>query len=257
MAQNIKWTVLGCSAGNISTTRNSSGYILTVDDKQYLFDCGTGICSAYKRLGFNPENTNHLFLSHMHSDHCCELALFVQMMYAAKKESQLDIWVPSEAIDIIDKYLAACYLFKEKLKFNLILNPIEGEIVIDDRNIKIAPIPNTHHQDEQSIISRYGYPNLRQCYSFRIGTSEKDILYSADLGSLDDIAEHLKKVDLLIIESMHIDLAALPGLCDKYGVGKVLLTHIGDDDLAKMTEFAANAGPDRFIVAEDGLEIAL
>ena len=96
-----------------------------------------------------------------------------------------------------------------------------------------------------------------QSYSFRIETTEKDILYSGDIWSLDDIETHLKKLDLLVVETMHIDISALPALADKHGIGKVLLTHINDADLDRIRAFSRQAGPKRFIVAEDGLSIKL
>jgi len=193
----------------------------------------------------------------MHSDHTCELPLLVQMRYTTKEPGALDIWMPPEGIDAFRKWLSTGYLFAEKLPFNLIVNPVKGEIILDHPDIKIIPIPNNHLKDSAEYIDKYHYPNRMESYSYRIETTEKDILYSGDLRSIEDIEVHLKKLDLLVLESMHIDLSALPSLVDRYRIGKVLLTHISDDDRGKIYEFAEEAGRDLFWVAEDGFQLTV
>lgn len=257
MSDKVKWTVLGSSAGHVSPDHNSSGHILETGSSRILFDCGSGICSSIKRLDYSPIEFSHIFVSHMHSDHTCELPLFVQMRYTTKEPGTLEIWMPSEGIEAFKKWLSTGYLFAEKLPFNLIVNPVRGEIVLDRPDIKIVPILNNHLKDSAEYIDKYHYPNRMESYSYRIETTEKDILYSGDLWSIDDIEVHLKKLDLLVLESMHIDLGALPDLVERYRIGKVLLTHISDDDRQKVSEFAEKAGGDRFLVAEDGFQLTL
>jgi ribonuclease Z len=257
MSDLIKWTVLGSSAGNVSPTYNSSGYLLEVGDSRILFDCGSGVCSATKRLDYSPVDISHIFITHMHSDHTCELPLFVQMRYTNKEPGALEIWMPSEGTEAFEKWLSTGYLFKEKLPFNLMINPVRGEIRLEHPDIKIIPIPNNHLKDSAEYIKKYHYPNWMESYSYRIETPEKDILYSGDLWSIDDIEEHLKKLDLLVVESMHIDLSTLPDLVEKYRVGKVLLTHIADADRERVADFAEKAGSGRFMVASDSLVITL
>ncbi len=257
MPENIKWTVLGSSAGNVSPKYNSSGYLLEVGDSRILLDCGSGVCSSIKRLGYSPVDISHIFITHMHSDHTCELPLFVQMRYTDKEPGALEIWMPSEGVEAFGKWLSTGYLFVEKFPFNLMINPVKGEIRLESPDIKIIPIPNNHLKDSAEYINKYHYPNRMESYSYRIETPEKDILYSGDLRSIEDIEEHLKKLDLLVVESMHIDLKTLPELAEKYRVGKVLLTHIADADRDRVEEFAERAGTGRFIAADDGLEITL
>lgn len=256
MSGKLRLNVLGSSAGNVSAERNSSGYLLTIDGSSVLFDCGSGICSAVKRLGVDPLSVQHVFVTHTHSDHTAELSLFVQMRYVTKEPGTLEIWMPEEAVEPFRKWLDTCYLFREKLSFNLILNPVANSIIsLDKPKARIVPIPNRHFQDEAELIEKYNYPNKMQSFSYRFETDEKDILYSGDLWSLEDIEPHLKKLDLLIVESMHIDLATLPEMVEKYRIGKVLLTHIADPERARISEFAESAGAERFLVAEDGLEL--
>ena len=53
MSQN-RMVILGSSSGNPSPTRATSGYILEVDSRLSLIDCGGGVCSSFLRRGFDP-----------------------------------------------------------------------------------------------------------------------------------------------------------------------------------------------------------
>lgn len=250
------WTILGSGSGEPSAERSSAGYVLSCDERLIVFDCGSGVTSSFLRSGFDPLDVDAIVISHTHADHISDLPMFIQMQYLAQREKELSIYLPAEAARPIMGYLNACYLFKEKLPFALEFRPIESGIDFFDGRVVVCPVANQHLEGYAGIIREMDYPNRMECYSFLINVDDCSIFYSSDISSLDDIEKHLDRIDLLVIETTHIDLGQLANILSRHKVGRVVLSHIGDDDLQAIRRFAQNP-PDgiEVIIAEDNLTI--
>ena len=255
----VTWTVLGSSSGIPSPDRNCSGHLLEIGERLTLFDCGSGITSAFLKYGFDPDRLENIFISHTHSDHISDLPLLVQLLYNLKRMNPLTIYLPAEAVAPIESLLQTCYLFREKFSFELRIEPLQEDRELSCGGFEVRAILNTHLLKSAPLISEHGYKNKMQCYSFLIKISNgKKILYSADIGSLDDIIAFLEGLDLLILEGFHIDLAALYKYLSRNEVNRVILTHLPDGGRLSILKQISDS-PYRNILqtAEDGLSIIL
>ncbi|MEE9441196.1 MAG: MBL fold metallo-hydrolase [candidate division Zixibacteria bacterium] len=254
----IKFTILGSSAGMPQADRVNSGYVLDVDDGLNQFDCGGGVSSAFRRQGFDPIDVKSIVISHTHPDHISDLPLFVQMQYLAGRRDSIDIYLPSEIIRPIRDYFHALYLFPEKLPFEINFLPVNKGDTINLDGISIHPILNTHLIGHADLIKDFGFKNQMQCFSYLIHASDKSIVYSADLGSEKDLGAYLTDVDLLVVESTHIEIASMIDMALDYNVGKVVLTHLAEDfDTNGAIAQAQKAGYKNLIIAQDGMRIKL
>ena len=236
--------------------RNCSGYILSVDDRLCLFDCGSGVTQEFLRNGFDPDSLDAIIISHMHPDHTSDLPYFIQTLKLEKKQSPLDLYLPDEAINIIRSYLQASYLLESRMPYQLSVESIDGVISLDKGRVKIHPIPNKHLKVVAEDVKEHGYPNRMQCHSFIIETPDKRLFYSADIGSLDDIKEHLENLDLLIIESAHIDFEEIINLIDSRDIKKTVFTHIPDAKEDQIRQVVDSYTGDKILtMAEDGMVI--
>jgi len=252
----LKWTILGSGAGQPSPSRNKSGHILEYDNRLILFDCGSGVTSSFLQSGFDEKLLDAIIISHTHPDHISDLPMFIQMLYLYGKEGAVELFLPSEAIKPMQAYLDACYLFREKFKFNLIVSPIEKTIKLLDNRITVNAVLNEHLLSGAKHIVDYHYPNKMLSYSFMISTdSGKRILYSADLASLADVKDYLKNLDLLVIETTHIDISELNLMLKSEIIKKTLLAHIADEDEEKIRRFVESTGTPDIIMAEDNLGV--
>lgn len=253
----IKFTILGSSAGMPQANRVNSGYVLDINGALYQFDCGGGVSSAFRRADFDPLDVKSIIISHTHPDHISDLPLFIQMQYLASRKESINIYLPSEIIETIENYFQALYLFPEKLPFEISFQPVDkGEnISLDD--ISIHPILNTHLIGHTDLIKDYGMINQMQCFSYLIHAGDKSIVYSADLGSEKDLGAFLTDVDLLVVESTHIEIASMLDMALDYNVGKVVLTHLAENfDTADAIAQAEKAGYKNLLIAEDGMRVA-
>jgi len=254
----ISWTVLGSASGNPSPERANAGQLLTIRDTLILFDCGSGVVSSFLKSGFEPASVKAVFISHTHPDHCSDLPFLIQTLYLFKKNDPLDIFVPEEAVVLFANLLSTCYLFKEKLGFDLQINPIESRHDFPDDRVAVTPIPNKHLKNSAGVIEKFHYPNRMQSYSFRIEIDNQDILYSSDLDSLDDIADYADNLDLLVVEMMHIDFDDLTPFLKRKTIKRTLLTHVKDVSRPEITRKINTAPPDMKIeLADDCLTLRL
>ncbi len=249
-------TIFGSGSGDASADRNSAGYCLTLDNRHYIFDCGSGATTSFLKAGFDPLAISAIFISHMHPDHHSDLALLIQKIYLAGRKDPLIIYMPSEAVVPYKQFLTASYLIFEKLPFRIELKPVEESVALFDNKLIITAIPNNHLSKYESYIEKYKLPNRMQSFSFQIAIENKIIFYSADLESIDDIKKYLENLDLLIIETTHVDLAELQKSINN--VNKIILSHITDDHLGAIRDFVTAANSDtEYIVARDNLMIKL
>ena len=255
----ISFTILGSAAGLARPDRVNSGYVLDIDDRLVLFDCGGGVSSAFRRAGFDPLAVERIVISHAHADHLCDLPLFIQMQYLLGREAPLTIHLPSELVEPIKFIFRTMYLFPEKLTW-LEFVPVPDKAAIEADGLSIRPIANSHQRTPitEKYIQEYGFPNRMQCYSYLITVEGKNILYSADLGSEKDLFDYLKGIDLLVVEAMHIDLAGLLEATAVNKVGRVVLTHLDENfDPHEALMPAKKTGADNLIIASDGQRLAL
>jgi ribonuclease Z len=248
------FTILGSGAGNVSAHRGSASYVLTYKNRQIIFDCGSGAVSSFLRSGFDPLDIEAIFISHMHTDHVCELPLFIQKLYLTGREDRLPVFVPSEAVKPLNFIIAAGYLFKKKLSFELDLIPMEPMVSLFDGKIIINPVPNRHLMGNVDIIESEGYPNRMQSFSFMINVENCALFYSADIESLNDIEKNLHGLDMLIVETTHIDFIQLRELIKGRQLKRVILTHIAED-MEEDIRSLADSEPDIFEMAEDNLTL--
>jgi ribonuclease BN (tRNA processing enzyme) len=91
----MKLHVLGCGDAFGSGGRNNSGYLLEVEDRLCLLDCGPTTLLALKRAGFDPRRLDMVFLSHLHGDHCGGLPfLFLDALYENPRDTPLVVAGP-------------------------------------------------------------------------------------------------------------------------------------------------------------------
>ena len=71
-----KLTLLGTGTFFVSTDRSSSAYLLEVDDKKILIDCGPGTLMRLSQIGVELEDIDYVFITHLHADHTSDLFSF-------------------------------------------------------------------------------------------------------------------------------------------------------------------------------------
>ena len=124
--------------------------------------------------------------------------------------------------------------------------------------LRVTAIVNSHQAKLRTEMTRLGYPNKGECFSFKIEIGGKSLVYSADVGSFDDLRSHLEDIDYAIVETTHVDTEEIFGHARKSTVGAYILTHLGDhDEVALLRQRICESGLENLLIAEDGLRLEL
>ncbi len=256
MADN-SFTVLGSSSGMPQPNRACAGYVLAVNGRLNLMDCGGGVCSSFLRAGFDPLLVDRIFISHAHADHCCELPLFVQMVYLAGQTDCLDIYVPEELVNPLNILLNALYLFREKLPFDLRVIGYAPGLLFSD-GFTLTALANQHLRQNARLIEHLTVSNRMESHSLDVEIGDKSLLYSADIGGLADIQDRLCGRDYVVTELTHVDLEHFFQAAATARVGQFVITHLGTtQEIHEIEQWAEKAGVSALITAYDGLRLTL
>ena len=252
------FTILGSSSGLPQAQRACSGYVLQTGESLSLIDCGGGVTGSFLRQGFAPHLLDRIFISHTHSDHCCELSLVIQMLHVLRSERRLDIFIPDEFVRPFLTWLNAVYLFPQHVTPDLHLHGYADGFVYHGDGFDLTAIANGHLEKAADLIEQYDVPNRMQCHSFRITTTAKTLFYSADVAGWQDVSTHLDGLDYALIESTHLDLSQVLQHARNSADVKYILTHLGNEaEVADLVRQIGNSGLENIVLAEDGLRLSM
>jgi ribonuclease BN (tRNA processing enzyme) len=240
--------ILGCGDAFGSGGRNQTGYLVEASDRLFLLDCGPTTLLAMKRAGFDPGHLDAIILSHLHGDHFGGIPFFfVEYLYQKPKDNPLTIAGPPGTEERVRKLFGIMYGSGQSAKE---IPPTRFEVLMPEQmqsvnGIDVFPFRVPHQTHDISLGLRVGYEG-------------KQILFSGDSAWTDVFIVHARGVDLFLCEcsfyseqpGMHVNYFTLQANLSRLGCKKLVLTHMGEEMLARRNELSA-------ISAEDGMVIEI
>ena len=121
-----------------------SSQLLEIRDKQFLIDCGEGTQIRMCQLGVKANRLGHIFISHLHGDHCFGLMGLISTFGMLNRTSELHIHAQADLERIMKPQLD---YFCTDLSFPVIfhtINPRKHELIYEDRAVQVFSIPLKH-----------------------------------------------------------------------------------------------------------------
>ncbi|WP_085537195.1 ribonuclease Z [Massilibacteroides vaginae] len=136
--------ILGCGSALPTTRHLPTCQIIDLRDKLYMIDCGEGTQLQMRRMRIRFNRLNHIFISHLHGDHCFGLPGLLSTLGLLGRTGAITIHAAKEIKNYMDPILAVfCKGLPFEVKFNLI-NPHQHNLIMEDRSVNVYSIPLKH-----------------------------------------------------------------------------------------------------------------
>lgn len=140
----MKVTILGCYAATPRTISNPTSQVLEISNRLFLIDCGEGTQVQLRKKKIKFSKINHIFISHLHGDHCFGLIGVITTFAMLGRETDLHIYGPKGIKEFI---LTPLRLSGSFTSYNLYFHELsssESEIVFEDEKVLVRTIPLKH-----------------------------------------------------------------------------------------------------------------
>ena len=96
--------ILGCGSALPTTRHFPTSQIVNVRDKLFMIDCGEGAQLQFRKSHLKFSRLNHIFISHLHGDHCFGLLGLISTLNLLGRTAELHIHSPKGLEIIADTY---------------------------------------------------------------------------------------------------------------------------------------------------------
>lgn len=136
--------ILGCGSATPTLRHAPTAQVVDLRDKLYLIDCGEGTQLQMRRYKVRFNRLNHIFISHMHGDHCFGLPGLISTLGMLGRTNELVIHGPVGVEAFMTPVLLQfCKEMAYNVRFNLV-DPLKHELVMEDRSVSVYSIPLKH-----------------------------------------------------------------------------------------------------------------
>ena len=136
--------ILGCGSALPTTRHLATSQIVDLRDKLYMIDCGEGTQVQMRRMRVRFGRLAHIFISHLHGDHCFGLPGLISTLGMLGRTGELVVHGPKE----VESYLRPVMdLFCRGMEFEVRFNPVDTRshsLVMEDRSLSVYSIPLKH-----------------------------------------------------------------------------------------------------------------
>jgi len=128
-------TILGNNSALPAFDRHPTSQVVTLDQFQFLIDCGEGTQMQLSRYKIKRSRINHIFISHLHGDHYFGLVGLITSMGLLNRENDLHLFGPAPLKAILDLTLQAA---DTRLPYTLHFHPLTDEgIIVDETKFSV------------------------------------------------------------------------------------------------------------------------
>jgi len=224
----MKITILGTGTFYVNSTRSGPSYLLEVDDKKILIDCGPGTLMRLSQIGIKVEDLDYIFISHFHADHTSDLfALLMNFrlkdFFSNEKEYKTPIVFGPKGIKNFIKKLSRVY---ELLAFD---NYSKVEYKTYKKSIQIGKV-----KVKTFKVSHTAFGLMAKSYALSFEFNGKIFAFSGDSVMCQGLADASKEADLFVCDASyakdkgspaHLNTNEIGEIAQSSKVKKVVLTH--------------------------------
>ena len=136
--------ILGCGSALPTTRHLATSQVVDLRDKLYMIDCGEGTQVQMRNMRIKFSRLNHIFISHLHGDHCFGLPGLLSTLGMLGRTGDLVIHAPKEIENYMRPVLDTfCKGMPYEVRFNHI-DTYSHSLIMEDRSLSVYSIPLKH-----------------------------------------------------------------------------------------------------------------
>ena len=177
--------------------RMPTSSLMEIGGQTCVVDCGLGVTRGIVRAGRQLRDIDHVFITHLHSDHVLELGPLLHTAWTTGLDREISVHGPHGTRDYLDGFFAS-------LRFDIELRLAdEGRPDIREMVKLIEYSEGQLFAGEFDVTAlRVQHPPVSKCYALRFEVEGWRVTFSSDTARYMPLAEFAKGSDILVHEAM-------------------------------------------------------
>lgn len=223
----MELVILGPGTYQPEVDRHASGYLLKTGGQNIVFDFGRGALDNLMKSGVNYYDIDTIFITHIHADHCEELAPLLHVSLAEPIKGQLrkgdlTIYGPKGIKKTIEHLLFAFNLADKKPRYKILVKELGDGEVVKGGSWSVRGYAVKH----DTTIN---------CLAYRLEAERRVFAYSGDNTDCKGLRAACDHADIAVIEASwpkeivqntHMTGEDAGKVANESRVRKLVLTHI-------------------------------
>ncbi len=136
--------ILGCGSALPTVKHYPSSQVVNIREKLFMIDCGEGAQLQLRRSKLRFTSLNHIFISHLHGDHCFGLMGLISTFGMLGRTAPLHIHAPQELETLLTPHLEFfCKGMDYAVEFHAV-DTRKATCIYEDRSVSVYSIPLLH-----------------------------------------------------------------------------------------------------------------
>ncbi len=270
----VTFTMIGSGAVRVNPNRGGPAQLVQTADNLMLFDCGRCAVHNIERFGFNVQDIDHLFLTHLHFDHICDLPYFLLLSWNNGRQIPLTLYGPEGLQHFMNHALWQAYKrdIASRIGHGKSVNGLKyaAHEFGDERfSLNLNGIELSALRTDHGGIENYNY---------RLNTDAGGLVITSDTQPTPELIPFCRDAELLVCECSgteaflqqkpwghwHMTPERVAELATKAGVKRVMIKHLVIEDFSDDAEVCENMAKTisqnfdgEVMVGSDGMQVTL
>lgn len=153
-------TILGSNSALPTSNRYPTAQVLNVSERFFLIDCGEGTQMQLRKYKIRFSKINHIFISHLHGDHCFGLIGLISTYGLLGRTQDLHIYAHKDLENVLTpqlNYFGKGMLFKVVFHH---IDPNANKVIFEDEKVTVSTIPLKHRIPTCGFLFQEKRPDL-------------------------------------------------------------------------------------------------
>lgn len=155
LMESFRIHILGCGSALPTTHHFSSMQVVECRGKYYMIDCGEGAQLQLRRASLPFEKLGHIFITHLHGDHCFGLIGIISTFGLLGRKAPLHVYAPGELEPMLKAQLDM--FFNYSIGYDVLFHSVDTtrqQIIYEDHSLTVETVPLEHRMPCAGFLFR-------------------------------------------------------------------------------------------------------